>query len=100
MDANNGQIDERGNMKAKLCPLCGGDPIFVEYAVPQGKEPDLWEETETGFEPVFLMKQIECKDCGARNCLVSISCDEVVKNWNEGHVIQLVCREPAPMEEN
>lgn len=86
-------------MKAKQCPLCGGDPIFVEYATPQEKAPDLWEETKTGLEPFVLMKQIECRDCGARNCLVSISFDEVIKNWNEEHIVQLICREPAPKEE-
>ena len=48
-------------MKAKCCTICGGDPIFVEYAVPQYKEPDLWEETEEGLEPIILLKQIECK---------------------------------------
>lgn len=86
-------------MKAKTCPLCGGDPIFVEYAVPQMISPDLWEETETGLEPFALMKQMECRDCGARGCLVALSCDEVTRNWNEGHIIQLICREPAPKEE-
>ena len=86
-------------MKAKCCTICGGDPIFVEYAVPQYKEPDLWEETEEGLEPIILLKQIECKDCGARNCLLSISTDQVIRNWNEGHIVQLICRESAPKEE-
>lgn len=86
-------------MKAKPCPICGGDPIYVEYAIPKDKEPDLWEETEDGLEPVALMKQMECRDCGARGWLVSVSCIDVIKSWNEENIMQLICREPAPKEE-
>ena len=82
-------------MKAKRCPLCGGKPVFMEYAVPRNKEPDLWEETENGLEPVFLTKLIMCGDCGALGTLASISCDETVKAWNEGHILEWICKEPV-----
>lgn len=82
-------------MKAKRCPICGGKPIFKEYATPKFVAPDLWEMTETGLEPVLMSKLIECEDCGAIGTLVSISFDEVIKCWNEGHVMQYICKEPA-----
>ena len=80
-------------MKAKRCPLCGGEPQFVHYAIPQEKDPDAWEFTEDGFEPMILFKRLECKECKATTCGVDMVCDDAIKHWNEGHIFQWMFNE-------
>ena len=82
-------------MKAKRCPACGGKPVFMEYAVPKQKAPDLWEETENGLEPVLLTKLVVCGDCGAMGTLGSLSCDAAINSWNDGHILEWICKEPV-----
>ena len=52
-------------MKAKRCKLCGGEPKYVHYAIPEQDYPDGWYESEYGREPMMLFKRLECSKCGA-----------------------------------
>ena len=80
-------------MKAKRCPLCGGAPKYVYYAVPKDAYPDGWEFTEFGLEPVVLFKRLECRDCGATAARLMITCDQAVADWNTGKVLQYISNE-------
>ena len=80
-------------MRAKRCPQCGGKPKYVYYAVPQDVDPSGWEFTEYGLEPLILFKRIECKDCGASTVHLSITCDQAVSVWNDGHILQYIGNE-------
>ena len=82
-------------MKVKRCPLCGGQPKFVYYAIPQIKNPDGWEFCEDGLEPLVLFKRLECKDCKATTCGVDMTIDDAIKHWNEEHVFQFIGSEDA-----
>lgn len=80
-------------MTAKRCPLCGGEPKYVYYAIPEADFPDGWEFGEYGLEPLILYKKLECKDCGATPTQLSILCDQAIETWNEGHVLQYIGNE-------
>ena len=80
-------------MMAKRCPQCGGKPKYVYYAVPQDVDPDGWEFGEYGLEPTILFKRLECKDCGATTVHLSITCDQAIQIWNDGHVLQYIGNE-------
>ena len=80
-------------MKAKLCPICGGKPVFIHYAIPKKVCPDAWEETETGFEPLMTYKRIECENCKATTMYWN-QCDELIQVWNERKIIEFITQEP------
>lgn len=81
-------------MKAKRCPICGGKPRYVHYAVPRSVCPDAWEFTETGLEPMMTYKRIECEDCGA-STMTWLQCDELLELWNQERIMEFVYREPV-----
>lgn len=85
-------------MKAKSCPLCGGKPQFVYYAIPEYKYPNAWQYEEGELVPMILYKRIECTECKATNSSLVLSCDEAVKMWNNESIIQLISTEPAGEE--
>ena len=61
-------------MKAKRCPVCGGAPQFVYYAIPGStKDPD-------GL--YILLKRLECSECGATVAILVPTCDGAVEYWN------------------
>ena len=62
-------------MKAKKCPICGGNPQFVYYSIPGSThDPD-------GL--YILLKRLECSKCGASVAQLVVTCDEAVSYWNE-----------------
>ena len=62
-------------MKAKKCPICGGNPQFVYYSIPGStNDPD-------GL--YILLKRLECSKCGASVAQLVVTCDEAVSYWNE-----------------
>lgn len=80
-------------MKAKRCPVCGGSPQYVHYAIPGStKNPD-------GI--FILFKRLECSQCGATVASLVLTCDDAVKYWNslnkEGKrvVLERVGEEPC-----
>lgn len=77
-------------MKAKRCKLCGGEPEFVYYAIPEKDNPLGWECDEYGPHPVILIKQIRCKNCGAVRPTYDLSCDDAVAHWNEQKILQMI----------
>ena len=77
-------------MKAKRCPLCGGKPKFMHYAIPAYKHPDGWEETEDGPEPMILAKRLECTQCNATVPFLVLICDDAIKAWNEDNIVQFI----------
>lgn len=70
-------------MKAKRCKLCGGEPKYVHYAIPEHDYPDGWYESEYGKEPMVLLKRLECSKCGATVAQLVMTLDEAVEYWNE-----------------
>ena len=61
-------------MKAKRCPVCGGAPQFVYYAIPGStKDPE-------GL--YVLLKRLECSECGATVAILVPTCDDAVEYWN------------------
>ena len=61
-------------MKAKKCPICGGNPQFVYYSIPGStNDPD-------GL--YILLKRLECSKCGASVAQLVMTCDEAVSYWN------------------
>lgn len=62
-------------MKAKRCPVCGGTPQYVHYAIPGStKDPD-------GI--FILLKRLECSQCGATVAHLVMTCDDAVRYWND-----------------
>ena len=62
-------------MKAKKCPICGGNPQFVFYSIPGStNDPD-------GL--YILFKRLECSKCGASVAQLVMTCDEAVSYWND-----------------
>ena len=62
-------------MKAKKCPICGGNPQFVYYSIPGStNDPD-------GL--YILLKRLECSKCGASVAQLVMNCDEAVSYWND-----------------
>ena len=62
-------------MKAKRCPVCGGSPQFVHYAIPGStKNPD---------GKFILFKRLECSQCGATVDQLVMTCDDAVRYWND-----------------
>lgn len=61
-------------MKAKRCPVCGGAPQYVHYAIPGStKDPD-------GL--YILLKRLECSECGATVAHLVMTCGDAVEYWN------------------
>lgn len=61
-------------MKAKRCPVCGGAPQYVHYAIPGStKDPD-------GI--FILFKRLECSQCGATVAHLVMTCGDAVEYWN------------------
>lgn len=64
-------------MKAKRCPVCGGTPQYVHYAIPGStKDPD-------GI--FILLKRLECSQCGATVAHLVMTCDDAVRYWNDAN---------------
>ena len=82
-------------LKAVRCSLCGGEPEFTYFAIPQKDNPYVWDWDEDGFNPVILLKQIRCKKCGAVCPVYDLICDDAVKHWNEQKLLQLIGTEPC-----
>lgn len=62
-------------MKAKRCPVCGGEPQFVYYSIPgSASDPD-------GLYVLF--KRLECSKCGATVAQLVMTCDDAVSYWND-----------------
>ena len=62
-------------MKAKKCPICGGNPQFVYYSIPGStNDPD-------GL--YILLKRLECSKCGASVAQLVMTCDDAVYYWND-----------------
>lgn len=62
-------------MKAKKCPVCGGNPKFVYYSITGStNDPD-------GLYVLF--KRLECSKCGATVAQLVITCDDAVAYWND-----------------
>ena len=62
-------------MKAKKCPICGGNPQFVYYSIPGStNDPD-------GL--YILLKRLECSKCMASVAQLVMTCDEAVSYWND-----------------
>ena len=62
-------------MKAKKCPICGGNPQFVYYSIPGAtNDPD-------GL--YILLKRLECSKCAASVAELVMTCDDAVKYWND-----------------
>ena len=57
-------------MKAKRCPICGGKPQYVHYAIPVMSEG-------------ILFKRLECCDCGATVPHLMVACDDAIEYWND-----------------
>lgn len=85
-------------MKAKLCNLCGGEPEFVYYAIPQKDDPYGWDFDDYEVRPMILFKQIRCKKCGAVSPNYSLVCDDAISAWNEQKLLQLIGTEPCEVE--
>ena len=71
-------------MKAKRCKLCGGEPKYIYYAIPEQDYPDGWD----GMEPNVLFKRLECSKCGATTPKLVMSLDEAESLWNSQKILQ------------
>ena len=76
-------------MRAKRCPVCGGKPQYVHYAIP-GMTDGIW------------FKRLECIDCGATVPHLVMVCDDAIKYWNDinpdtgkRYVLQRIVTEPV-----
>ena len=87
-----------GELKAVRCSLCGGDPELVYYAIPERNNPFGWECEEDGPYPMFLIKQIRCKKCGAVCPSYDLICDDAIRHWNEQNLFQLIGVEACEIE--
>lgn len=64
-------------MKAKRCPVCGGSPQYVHYAIPGStKNPD---------GKFILFKRLECSQCGATVAQLVMTWDDAVRYWNDAN---------------
>ena len=62
-------------MKAKKCPVCGGNPQFVYYSIPGS--------TNAPDGLYVLFKRLECSKCGATVAQLVMTCDDAVAYWND-----------------
>ena len=62
-------------MKAKKCPVCGGNPQFVYYSIPGS--------TDDPDGLYVLFKRLECSKCGATVAQLVMTCDDAVSYWND-----------------
>ena len=62
-------------MKAKKCPVCGGNPQFVYYSIPGS--------TDDPDGLYVLFKRLECSKCGATVAQLVMTCDDAVAYWND-----------------
>lgn len=62
-------------MKAKKCPVCGGNPQFVYYSIPGS--------TDDPYGLYVLFKRLECSKCGATVAQLVMTCDDAVAYWND-----------------
>lgn len=62
-------------MKAKKCPICGGNPQFVYYSIPGSTD-----DTDGLY---VLFKRLECSECGASVAELVMTCDDAVSYWND-----------------
>ena len=74
-------------MKAKRCKLCGGEPKYVHYAIPEQDHPDGWDWSEYGREPMILFKRLDCSKCGATVAQLVMTVDDAVNYWNEQNIL-------------
>ena len=96
MLTENGEIRETGVLgrkeidMVKRCKLCGGEPKWVHYAIPQQDNTEGWKYIgENGeLEPMVLFKRLECKECKATTFCPGMTLGEVEELWNNGKVIQ------------
>lgn len=74
----------------KRCKLCGGEPKWIYYAMPEQDNPEGWDFTgdDGELEPMILFKRLECKECKATNVQIAMTIDGAEKMWNEGKVLQ------------
>ena len=72
----------------KRCKLCGGEPKWVHYAIPEQDYPEGWDFFEDGLEPMVLFKRLECKDCKATTVQLFVTLDDAEQLWNEGRIVQ------------
>lgn len=88
-------------MKAKRCHLCGGEPRYIHYAIPQQDLPSAWYEScDFGWEPYVLYKRLECSQCGATVPQLAMTCDEAVAYWNEQKILMRYGEEKVMEVEN
>ena len=72
------------NKTVKFCPVCKyGIPKLVYYAPPAAQNPELWEESEFGYEPLIWLKRLECKNCGATVPGLVMTVDDAIGYWND-----------------
>ena len=81
----------------KRCKLCGGEPKWVHYAIPEQGYPEGWDFFDDDDEPrpMVLFKRLECKDCKATTAQLFMMLDDAEQMWNEGHIVQYQMDENA-----
>lgn len=74
----------------KRCKLCGGEPKWVHYAIPEEDYPDGWKcmDDEDEPQPMALFKRLECKNCRATTAQLFMTLDDAKRVWNEGRIVQ------------
>ena len=75
-------------VKVKRCKLCGGEPKFVYYCIPESDHPYAWYEDDDGKEPYILLKRLECSNCGATVPQLMMVIDDAVDYWNEQNILE------------
>lgn len=81
----------------KRCKLCGGEPKWVHYAIPEQDYPEGWDFFDDDDEPspMVLFKRLECKDCKATTAQLFMMLDDAEQMWNEGLIVQYQMDENA-----
>ena len=82
-------------VKVKRCKLCGGEPKFVYYCIPECDHPDAWYEGDDRKEPYILLKRLECSNCGATVPRLMMMIDDAVDYWNEQNILERYGEEKA-----
>lgn len=59
-------------LKVKRCPFCDGEPQFVHYMFGD----------DDGRDSYFLVKRIECKECGASVNALTLTLEGAIEYWN------------------
>ena len=74
----------------KRCKLCGGEPKWVYYCIPEVDYPEGWDlfDDDDRTSPMFLFKRLECKNCKATTLHLNMLINEAEKSWNEGKLVQ------------